>query len=241
MTRTLKYPLVALIALLLAATAHAQRLYFKVGAGITTHIGKDNARPQAGIKGGLGYEIEFDQHWTFSPSLSYFGKGWKDRNVYTTVLDAAGQVVLDENGNPRQSLTSVSASPNYIELALPFYYYFRISQGQYIYLGAGPYAALGVAGRLSVKGDGAAVEAAKYYYDSSVFDRVTKFRRFDAGLQFGTGYQMTSGIRVGLEADLGIVDFNGKGALNILGNPRNPARNFTALVTLAYHFDFAEK
>lgn len=235
MKQHLRYALIVFA--LLAMTAQAQHLYFKVGAGVTTHLGKDGARPQAGIKGGIGYEIEFDQHWTFSPSLSYFGRGWKDRDVYTPVLDEDGQLVLDEDGNPRQSLTSVSGSPNYIELALPFYYYFRIDQGQYIYVGAGPYLAVGVAGKLSVKGDGTAPEAAKYYYDAGVFDRVTKFNRLDAGLQIGAGYQMASGLRIGIEAGFGLVDFNRKGAIDILGNPRNPARNFTGLVTMAYHFD----
>lgn len=229
--------LLGLLGLIVGVTASAQGFFLRVGGGLATHSGSDPSRVVGAITGGLGYEYEFNQHLTIAPTLSMYSKGWKDDDVQTPVIDdKTGEVRLDDFGNPVMSTANVAATANYLHFALPLRYYFRLGEGRYIYIGMGPYAALGVTGKLKVKGDGSAYEAAKYYYDAHTFGRDAQSRRFDAGLQAAVGYQLVSGLRIGLEADFGLTNCNNASAVTLQGVPRHPARNVSGLLTLTYHF-----
>ena len=164
----------------------------------------------------MGYEYEFDQHWTFAPSLVFYGKGWKEKDRLVPVLDDSGLPVLDEDGEPAQSLMDRSATANYLALPLTFNYYLRTGTSGYVVLSAGPYVACGLSGKLKTRGE---------YYEDKTFD-TPGARRFDAGITFGAGYQFRGGITVGLQGDFSLTRF-----------AAGAGRNRSGLITLAYNFD----
>ena len=89
----------------------AQNLQFKVGGGLATHYG--HAENVGAFKVGLGCEFEFDQHWTLTPGIAVYGKGWKDPNQRVYVFDDNGNQLFDEeNGEPLQGLRRRRAAAN---------------------------------------------------------------------------------------------------------------------------------
>lgn len=194
----------------------------KLGGGMASHYG--HARKVGSFKIGLGYEYEFDQHWTFTPSLVFYGKGWKDPDREVPVLDDNGQPVIGEDGTPRTSIMGRSTSANYLELPLVFNYYMRTGEGQYVVFSAGPYAALGVSGKAKTKGDGERTGSEKLFYTGDTFAK-GGIRRFDAGIQLGIGYQFINSVTVGLEADFGLLPCEDNGPRNVSG-----------LITISYNF-----
>lgn len=209
--------------LLLPAMAGAQSLQLKAGGGLSSQYG--SAGVVGALKLGLGYEYEFDQHWTITPSLLLVGKGWKDPDRLVEVIDDETLLPeLDDEGNPVMSTMNRSVAANYLELPVMVSYYFRTGASRYIIVGAGPYAALGLLGKTKVKGDGRRIGAEKLYYDYSTFSS-TAYRRFDAGFQTFLGYQFPSGLSLGLEADFGL-----------LRTARDGGRNCSGMVALSYKF-----
>lgn len=215
--------LAALCLSLLPATLPAQYLKLKLGGGLATQYG--DARVVGAYKIGVGYEYEFDQHWTVTPSLLFYGKGWKNRDVPVPLTDDDGNAVRDESGEQVYSLMSRSTSANYVEIPVLFSYYHRLGESRYLVFAAGPYAALGVFGKVKTKGDTGRTGGEKYYYDANTFGS-GGMRRFDAGVQALVGYQFPSGLTLGLEADFGMVRTSSDGG-----------RNLTGLVSLSYKFD----
>lgn len=209
--------------MLAAQSLSAQHLLLKAGGGFAKQFGE--SKPVGAYKIGLGYEYEFDQHWTLTPSLLLYGKGWKAPDVQVQVVDdATGEPVFDDEGNPVMSTKSVSSAANYVEVPLILSYYFRTGEDRYIVLGAGPYAAVGVAGKTKTKGDGQRIGSEKLFYKENTFENGA--RRFDAGVQAYGGYQFPSGLVLGIEADFGLVRFRAGGE-----------RNLSAIISLAYRFD----
>ena len=88
---------------------------------------------------GVAYEYEFDQHWTFSPGLMFYGKGWRTPDESVACVDDDGNPMLNESGQQVYSLMSRSASANYVEVPLLFNYYYRLAESRYVVLSAGPY------------------------------------------------------------------------------------------------------
>lgn len=175
------------------------------------------------FKLGVGYEIEFDQHWAFTPTLCVYAKGWKEKNQVVPSLDEAGEQMVDEKtGEPLTSVKQRSASANYLEVPFLFSYYLRRAQAHYLVFSAGPYVALGISGKQKTRGDGEASESRKLYYEDKTF-KLSGVNRFDAGLQAMVGYQFPSGFTLGLEADFGLLKFSDDGA-----------RNLSALISLGY-------
>lgn len=223
---TLSRPLRCLLATLALAplAASAQHLTIKAGGGLASHYGP--ADVVGAYKIGVGYEYEFDQHWTFAPSVVFYGKGWKDPDVTVPdINDDTGQQRIDASGNLLYSVKDRSTAACYVEVPLTFNYYFRLGESRYIVVGAGPYLSYGVAGKTKVKGDGEAIESQKLYYDYNTFGGTDGLRRFDFGLQALAGYQFPSAITVGLEADFGLQRVKADGG-----------RNFSALIAFTYTF-----
>lgn len=211
---------VALLPLGLAA----QHLQIKAGGGLASHYGP--ADVVGAYKLGIGYEYEFDQHWTFAPSVVFYGKGWQDPDTTVPDIDdATNKQRTDASGNPLYSIKDKSTAACYVEVPLTFNYYIRLAESRYIVVGAGPYVAYGVAGKTKIKGDGEAAESKKLYYDYNTFGSTDGLRRFDYGLQALAGYQFPSSITVGLEADFGLQRVKSDGG-----------RNFSALISFCYTF-----
>ena len=120
-----------------AGCATAQNLQFKFGGGLASHYGTSEA--VGAFKVGVGYEIEFDQHWTFTPGLAIYGKGWKDPNQSVYVFDEKGNQLFDEEtGEPIMGIMNRSATQNYLQLPLLFSYYLRTGESRYVVFSAGP-------------------------------------------------------------------------------------------------------
>ena len=214
----------ALIALatLLPLAATSQNVQFKLGGGFSSHYGS-SAQVVGAFKVGVGYEWELTQHWTFTPTLSVYGKGWKNPNHLVNVYDDEGKQLFDETtGQPLQSVCSRSTTANYVEVPLLMSYYIRTGESRYVVLSAGPYVACGLSGKQKTKGDAERPGSEKLYYDTKTFDGAG-IHRFDAGIQTMAGYAFPSGFTLGIEADFGLTKFDADGH-----------RNVSALLSLGY-------
>lgn len=207
-------------------SAAAQTVQFKVGGGLASHYGSSES--VGAYKIGVGYEYEFDQRWTFSPSLIFYGKGWKNPDKLVPIVDLQDQPVYNADGSQKQGVMSVSSTAYYVELPLVFNYYLRTGAARYLVFSAGPYVAYGVGGNVKIKGDTQLSGSERFFYQERTFG-VTGTHRWDAGLQAGVGYQLGGGLIVGLAGDFGLLKFSDDGAKNISG-----------LLTLTYKLDFGK-
>ena len=180
----------------------AQNLQFRVGGGLATHYG--HAENVGAFKVGLGCEFEFDQHWTLTPGIAVYGKGWKDPDRAVHLTDDDDRPLYNDDGTPRYGVMSCSAAACYLQLPVLLCYYHRLGPGRYILLGGGPYAALGIAGKTKIKGDASRHGSEKVYAEHNTFGH-DGVRRFDAGVQLTAGYRLPSRITVAAEADLGCI------------------------------------
>lgn len=196
----------------LAATA--QSIHFKFGGGLSSHYG--SAQAVGAFKIGVGYELEFDQHWSFTPALEIYGKGWKNPNATVFKFDGDGNQLYDDKGNPLTGIMSRSATQNYLELPLLFSYFLRTGESRYVVFSAGPYVAYGLSGKQKTKGDTEKPGADRYYYEKKTFSEPGT-HRFDYGVQASVGYQFASGVVIGLEGDFGLAKFNAAGDRNVSG------------------------
>ena len=209
--------------ILLGGTVSAQNVQFKIGGGLASHYGE--AEPVGAFKIGVGYELELDQHWSFIPTLEFYGKGWKDPNEQVFVFDENGEQMFDEEtGEPLVGICSRSAAQNYIQFPMLFTYYLRTGEARYVSFSAGPYFACGISGKQKTKGDTETEGVNKLYYESKTFKEPGS-HRFDMGIQTRVAYQFASGMSIGLEADFGLTKFNSAGDRNISG-----------LISLGYTF-----
>ena len=205
---------------LLAVPASAQHFQLKAGGGLSTQYGA--AHSVGAYRFGVGYEMELDQHWSVSPALMFYGKGWKSPDAWVPVLDDGGLPVLDDEGNQTYGLMSRSVAAGYLELPLLVDCYHRLAAQRYLVFSAGPYVAYGVSGKQKTKGDTEQPGAQKLYYERKTFSEPGT-HRFDAGIEAFAGYQFPSGLTLGLEADFGLARFN-----------RSGRRNISALLSLGY-------
>lgn len=201
--------------LFVALAAVAQGVHISFGGGLASHYGQ--AQAVGAFRIGVGYEVEFDQHWTFTPGIEVYGKGWKDPNESVFVFDDQGNQMFDEEtGDPLVGIRSRSATQNYLQIPLLFSYYLRTGEARYVVFSAGPYVAYGIAGKQKTKGDTERPGAEKFYYEKKTF-KEPGTHRFDVGLRGKVGYQFASGFMLGLEADFGLAKFNKAGDRNISG------------------------
>lgn len=221
------------------APAAAQSVFMKIGGGFTTQSGA--AGHIAAAKIGFGYEHEFNQKLAFAPSIGAVGRGWQIKDVDTPDLlfDAQGNVtgqrpVLDADGNHVDgqfmwSRMHRSYTMNYLQLDLPFNYYCRVGECRYVTLTAGPWLAVGVAGRRTTEGDGTQADERKVRYTDSAFS-LDGAHRFDCGLKAGIGYQFPSSLTINVEGELGLLKTNK--ATADFGN--RSGRNAALMLTLSY-------
>lgn len=188
--------------LLSAVILSAQTFQVKMGGGFSSLTG--NSRVVGAYKFGVAYEYEFNQYFSFSPALSYYGKGWKDPDREVPFYTPEGEPEYDENGEQRMGVMNRSTTACYLELPLMFCYYIRLAERKYVVLSAGPYVAYGVNGKVTTKGDTSRPGSEKLYYEESTFSE-SGLHRFDTGMQWMAGYQMDNGLTIGLEGDIGFL------------------------------------
>ena len=189
-------------------TAQAQHLQLKVGGGLAKLDKHSNAVPAWRL--GAGYELEFDQHWTFSPAVIFAIKGWENPDEIVYKKDNDGNPVLDpETGTPLTGVKNVSTITYHVEVPLLFNYYLRTKERQYVVFSAGPYAAYGISGKTKVKGDTDRLGAERYYYDFDPFSD-GDCKRFEVGAQVGVGYQFSNGVTAGVDFSYAFTKVDGQ-------------------------------
>lgn len=219
----MKHTLLTLWLLLLPLCATAQHFSLRLNGGLASRL--TGCDPVGAFKIGASYEYEFGQHFTVSPALLFSARGWKDGDRRVRVNEDDGTPAFDEEGNPLYSVMGRSTAANYIELPVLFNYYHRLAEARYLQFSFGPYAAIGVAGKVKTRGDGGRAGSEKLYYEDKTFGS-GGYRRFDAGLQAAAGYQFPTGLTLGVEADLGLTRVRSGGGRNVGG-----------YVWLSYRFD----
>ena len=189
-------------------TAQAQHLQLKVGGGLAKLDKHSSVVPAWRL--GAGYELEFDQHWTFSPAVIFAIKGWENPDEIVDKKDNDGNPVLDpETGTPLTGVKNVSTITYHVEVPLLFNYYLRTKERQYVVFSAGPYAAYGISGKTKVKGDTDRLGAERYYYDFDPFSD-GDCKRFEVGAQVGVGYQFSNGVTAGVDFSYAFTKVDGQ-------------------------------
>ena len=217
----MKYILLIFI-LSIGITVQAQHIQLKAGGGLSKLDSQSSAVPAWRL--GAGYELEFDQHWTFSPALVFAIKGWENPDETVYKKDNEGNIMTNpETGAPLTGVKNTETVTYHVELPLLFNYYLRTKERQYVVFSAGPYASLGISGKTKVKGDTDRQGAERFYYDYDPF-KDGDAKRFEAGVQLGAGYQFSNGVTAG-------VDFN-YAFTKVIGN-RKPV---SALLSFSYIF-----
>ena len=203
--------IIFLVLLCFAVSSHAQHLQLKVGGGLSKLDRSSSVVPAWRL--GAGYELEFDQHWTFSPAVIFAIKGWENPDEIVYKKDDNGNVLVDASTNePQMGVKNTSTLTYNIEVPLMLNYYLRTKERQYVVFSAGPYVAFGVAGKTKVKGDTDRFGAERYYYDFNPFND-GDCKRFEAGVQVGAGYQFSNGITAGLDFNYAFTKVAGEGRM----------------------------
>lgn len=200
--------IIFLILLCLAVSSHAQHLQLKVGGGLSKLDRRSRAVPAWRL--GVGYEFEFDQHWTFSPAVIFAIKGWENPDETVYKKDSEGNIMLSpETGKPLIGVKNTSTVTYHAEVPLLFNYYLRTKERQYVVFSAGPYAAYGISGKTKVKGDTDRLGAERYYYDFNPYSDGNA-KRFEAGVQVGAGYQFSNGVTAGVDFSYAFTKVDGQ-------------------------------
>ena len=217
----MKYILLIFI-LSIGITVQAQHIQLKAGGGLSKLDSQSSAVPAWRL--GAGYELEFDQHWTFSPALVFAIKGWENPDETVYKKDNEGNIMTNpETGAPLTGVKNTETVTYHVELPLLFNYYLRTKERQYVVFSAGPYASLGISGKTKVKGDTDRQGAERFYYDYDPF-KDGDAKRFEAGVQVGVGYQFSNGITAGVDLNYAFT--------KVIGN-RKPV---SALLSFSYIF-----
>ena len=198
-----------------AAGMWAQRVNFKVGGGIASHYGS-GTRSIGAFKLGVSYEHELNGNFSIEPGAFFYVKGYEDKDERVFMRDQDGNILYDDDNNPRTGLKNSSVNANYIEVPVMFNYYLEISPLNYIEFSAGPYVAYGVGGKRKVRGDTDKEAGERFFYTKKIFDEMG-VHRFDGGITAAVNYEFNRMFAVGAEADFGVFNFNSGGAKNITG------------------------
>lgn len=185
--------LVVLGGLGLGASAQQVKYGFKAGISSTTFKGSesessgDDISRNLSFYGGVTADIPAGDILSIQPGLLFIGKGSKTKDVYVS-------------DNVQYSAKGVgTVNPFYIELPVNFLVNIRSKTGK-LFVGAGPYVAVGVAGKIKFKGTLVAENRSNDVKTSEniVFgDKPGSHLKFgDAGVNFLGGYELTNGFNI---------------------------------------------
>ncbi|WP_126244713.1 porin family protein [Chitinophaga rhizosphaerae] len=201
----MKKVLLSVAAMLMAGATFAQ-VKFGVVAGpqFSSQTYKMNGNKETsdlltGLRGGVTVDLPLADEFVIQPSLLYSGKGGKEKN-----------------GNFEGKMRI-----HYLQLPVNFMFKPEVGSGN-LYLGAGPYFAMGLGGKLEGQAFGLT--------GSRDIDWDNDIKRFDAGANLQFGYELPQGLNFGLYADLGLVNIQQN------GNSDNSRRNTSFGVTVGYKF-----
>lgn len=174
---------------------------------------------------GIGYDIPFSENFSFQPGLLYTGKGAK-----TSVGQAGSNFYYTAKSNPM-----------YLELPLNFVGKIPLTQTSSFYLGAGPYAAMGINGKNKV--DRYILSTHSYTSSDIVYSKDNpttsqeenygygKLKRFDYGLNALAGFEFTR-FTLGANYGYGLVNINSGTDNNSSDKGKNRVWSFTLGIKL---------
>lgn len=185
----------------------------------------DEANMLTSFHVGLGFDIPLAEGFSLQPALLFTGKGSKT-----------------EQGNPSSANYFKSTSnPLYVEV--PFNFIGKIPLGEYsrLYVGAGPYAAVGVAGKNKVEGKviGFASNSERdiVFSDDNPFTRAEenagygKLKRFDYGFNAVAGLDFNK-FAIGANYGYGLAKINSNTSNNANDKGKHRVLSFSIAVKL---------
>lgn len=195
----------------MAFSAHAQvAVGIKAGPDFSsiankTEGSKSTSNGLIGFEGGVYVQIPAAPQWVVQPALLYDRKGGK-YTFNTGYVQTWGL--------------------NYLTLPIDILYKPEMPNGNGSwYLGAGPYIAYGISGKISDNGPAStSVDPFKDYGGGS------QLKRMDAGGHVQVGYETSGGFNIGLNASLGLMNIASH------GNTNNTTHNTSFAVTVGYTF-----
>jgi Outer membrane protein beta-barrel domain len=217
---------VTIVTLVICSSVSAQ-ISFGVQAGAvlskpsvkqTTDFGEIKPESKFGFSGGLIADVPFgDEPLRLMPELKFVQKGVK----YDFSAEVFGQTFkLEGNSNI-----------NYIELPVNLAYAFNMGKNK-LFLGAGPYAAVGLSGRStgksSVNGEPAEETDEKIEFGSDE----DQTKKFDYGGNIMAGYFMNNGVMLKLNYS--------RGFANLSNEADSKFRNQYFGLTIAYFMNRGE-
>ncbi len=196
----------------------AQTFGIKAGMNLSKIVGGDmeDIEMQLLIGSNMGVTAEFAVTDMFAIETGVFfsGKGIKVKQEmdFSPITIWEGDAMPDEADKISVTIKS-KANPSYIELPINGKYYFNIGVGK-LYLSAGAYCAIGVAGKAKqdavVKGDipeKMKKEFEKFKSEIKMDEKLKwgkgdgNIKRMDLGLNFGTGIEFGA---IGISAQYGV-------------------------------------
>jgi len=202
----MKTKLLTLSAILIFSTLALQaQVGFGLLGGVNFQIinGKDNNGDKlengllTGFHAGINLNIPVAPDFCFQPGLLFSVKGAKN-DFYTPPVKAAGDF---------QTTTKLS----YVELPLNLLYRPQLGKG-YILLGFGPYVAYGIGGMETSDFGSLSYERDVKFKNTAVslsdWIENAYYKPFDAGANIFFGYELSMGLFLQLNAQLGLLKIN---------------------------------
>ncbi len=185
-------------------TASAQTINWNVNAGIgvSNLYGKntDGADAKFAYRVGVGMELPFNSMWSLQTGLNFTSKGCKARGY------------LEDDYESK----NVTINALYLELPIQAGLRLPTANNFDVLLKAGPYLGYGIGGKAKAGG----------YKEDTFGDN--GFKKFDAGLGFGVGFEFSKFI-VGINTQLGLINVADGGDII-------KPKNISAFLTFGYKF-----
>ena len=162
----------------------------KVGMNMSNITGDADTNMKVGCKVGFGAEYAFSETWSVQPSLMLTSKGYK--------------------------VDGLKCNPMYLELPVLAAARFAVTDNQNVVVKAGPYFAVGVAGKYKLDG----VDKKEDVFGDN------GWKRFDAGLGVGVAY----------EIDRIFIDLTGEFGLTKIASGDGAPKNMNFSIGLGYKF-----
>ena len=177
---------------LIALAGYSQaRWDVQFGMNFSNMTKMDDSKALPGFNLGIGMDYSITDMWSFKSGVMFSSKGWKYK----------------EDGYKD------TYRPVYLEIPLMGAWKTNITDNIRWYVNAGPYLACGIFGKSSVD-IGYGYESTTNVWEDGDFG----FKRFDAGLTFGTGFLFHQ-VRVGVAYDLGLVNVISGGKMYMIYVP----------------------
>jgi hypothetical protein len=162
---------------------YAQKFGVKAGVNFSTYTGDDagDLGTLTGFQVGGLYELPVSEAFFIQPEVLFTLKGAKSSaDGVTTKL-----------------------TPFYVQVPVKALYKFNVGTGK-ITIAAGPYLALGIAGKYKISGGGESESYNLFSKEDGADEAMLK--RFDLGLSSAVGYEFNNGLFLNLESSLGFLD-----------------------------------